>query len=109
MRDPQRIEKILNYIRTIWEKNPDLRLGQLIGNLVGDCGPTLYYMEDNELVKALESMYQVKTSEIDDFLASNDSNELYNDQRYLDLDFSLDEEAVRTLFDINEEDKKEES
>ena len=30
MRDPERIDKILNIIREEWKKYPDLRLGQLL-------------------------------------------------------------------------------
>ena len=32
MRDPERIPKILEKIRILWEKNPDWRLGQLLEN-----------------------------------------------------------------------------
>lgn len=56
MRDPKRIEKILADIKTIWEKYPDMRLGQLIGNVLE--GPSLYYVEDDSLVKALKDMYE---------------------------------------------------
>ena len=35
MRDIERIDKILNYIRKLWIKNPDLRLGQLLYNYAG--------------------------------------------------------------------------
>ncbi len=30
MRDPERIDSILEQLRTIWQREPDLRLGQLI-------------------------------------------------------------------------------
>ena len=33
MRNPNRIPKILRRLQDIWERNPDLRLGQLIGNV----------------------------------------------------------------------------
>lgn len=32
-RDPNRIPKILEYIATYWEDNPQQRLGQVIANL----------------------------------------------------------------------------
>ena len=44
MRDPKRIPRILDQIRVIWEKNPDLRFCQLIGNCWGTEDP--YYKED---------------------------------------------------------------
>lgn len=32
MRDPDRIDTVLNKLRTFWKANPDLRLGQIISN-----------------------------------------------------------------------------
>lgn len=44
MRDPNRIPTILNLLREYWEANPDLRLGQIIGNIHhGDP----FYVEDD--------------------------------------------------------------
>ena len=56
MRDPKRIDVILQEISAIWHKFPDMRLGQLIGNVLE--GPSLYYVEDNSLVKALKDVYE---------------------------------------------------
>ena len=56
MRDPKRIDVILQEICAIWHKYPDMRLGQLIGNVLE--GPSLYYVEDDSLVKALKDMYE---------------------------------------------------
>ena len=55
MRDINRIDKVLGEIKCIWEKYPDLRLTQLIMNLSNS--PLLYYMEDDELVRALKVLY----------------------------------------------------
>ena len=33
MRDPQRIQKLLGKLYTVWLLNPDMRLGQLLINL----------------------------------------------------------------------------
>jgi hypothetical protein len=33
MRDPERIDKVLEVIRIIWKANPDLRLTQLVLNI----------------------------------------------------------------------------
>lgn len=56
MRDPKRINKILNLIKQIWKNNPDLRLCQLIGNCfaAGDN----YYIEDDCLEKSLKKCYK---------------------------------------------------
>lgn len=55
MRNPNRIDRILNEIRLIWKQYPDLRLGQLILNVIED--PALYYIEDEELVELLKQTY----------------------------------------------------
>jgi len=65
MRDPKRIKQILDLIEKIWKKNPDLRLNQLIYNIVSTSRPvassdlnhyTLYSLEDDEF-KALLELY----------------------------------------------------
>jgi hypothetical protein len=58
MRDPNRIEKVLNDIERIWKRFPDLRLGQLLLNVARD--PLLYYLEDDELLALLEEGYKEK-------------------------------------------------
>lgn len=55
MRNPKRIKKCLRKIEEIWSKHPDLRLGQLILNVIND--PALYYIEDEKLVELLENFY----------------------------------------------------
>ena len=51
MRDPKRIPKMLKLIEGIWEANPDLRLCQLIANVIPD---DIYYVEDDQLERALK-------------------------------------------------------
>ena len=55
MRSADRILNILARLSKIWEKYPDLRLGQLLLNCFSD--PLLYYIEDDKLIEALESHY----------------------------------------------------
>jgi uncharacterized protein YihD (DUF1040 family) len=55
MRDPKRIEKAINTLRTVWYANSDLRLGQLILAVVNE--DKLFYMEDGALMKAIEEFY----------------------------------------------------
>lgn len=55
MRDINRIDRILDRLKILWKKHPDLRLGQLILNVLQD--PALYYVEDEELVELLEKFY----------------------------------------------------
>jgi len=57
-RNPARIGPVLDVVRQAWEKNPQLRLAQLILNL----GPAswLYTIEDGLLVERLISMYEME-------------------------------------------------
>lgn len=56
MRDINRIDKILAELAEIWKKYPDLRLGQLLSNVLQD--PALYYVEDNKLIDYLHEYYK---------------------------------------------------
>jgi hypothetical protein len=49
MRDPERIKKILALIEELWNKEPDLRFGQLMINLGAFPDfPFLWNMEDDK-------------------------------------------------------------
>lgn len=54
-RPVERIDELLDLIRIIWNKYPNLRLGQLILNNVNE--DKLYDLEDNELYKILKDKY----------------------------------------------------
>lgn len=59
MRDPARIGYTLQCIANVWAKRPDLRLGQLISNVLAQAPETnlsrlLFYIEDDKLIEALE-------------------------------------------------------
>lgn len=47
MRRKERIKEILELIRIEWEKNPDLRLGQLLIGHFGFPSKDIYYVEDD--------------------------------------------------------------
>ena len=57
MRDPARIDQMLDLIREIWQRSPDLRLTQLLINAAGPSDPCaeLYQLEDTKLMKKLEA------------------------------------------------------
>ncbi len=60
MRDPKRIPKILERLQKIWEKNPDMRLGQLIENVFPNTDYdyiSSYYLEDAKFIRTLENFY----------------------------------------------------
>lgn len=63
MRNINRIDSILEKLGNIWKEYPDLRLGQLICNIIKD--PALYYIEDEQLIELLEKEY-TKISKQDD-------------------------------------------
>ncbi len=56
MRDPERIEPMLETIKEIWKENPDLRLGQLLCNAVPES--LIYYIEDEALIEAVKKYYK---------------------------------------------------
>ena len=57
MKDPKRIDHVLKTIREVWKQNPDQRLCQLLGNVFPACHPDIYYLEDDELMRLLKSIY----------------------------------------------------
>lgn len=50
-RPQERIDLILGLLKVYWKRNPDLRLGQIIGNLSTVADP--YFYEDKDLLDAL--------------------------------------------------------
>ena len=90
--DPRTIT--LNKIKEIWDKHPELRLGQLICNVVRD--PQLYYINDEDLVEKLEDRY-VKHPEPWDGVYDEDDDEaiFYHeeaDEREIDEDSEGDDD-----------------
>lgn len=55
MRDPERIDNILERLKVVWKENPDLRLGQLL--LVVIKMDRLFYIEDEKLILLLEDYF----------------------------------------------------
>lgn len=55
MRDPKRIKRILEKLELVWDKRPDMRLGQLIHNYTG-VKYDIFYMEDDVLESALDQV-----------------------------------------------------
>lgn len=59
-RDPKRIDEVLNRLKRLWKIYPDLRLGQLMVNIVG-VDQDMFYLEDQDFVNAIED-YQKQLS-----------------------------------------------
>lgn len=55
MRNPNRIPVILRKIEAIWKANPELRLGQLIVNVIDS--KYLYEVGDEILIDLIEQLY----------------------------------------------------
>lgn len=59
MRDPKRIDKVLNVIRLVWSECPDLRLMQLLLNCLHKLdqitisADSVFNVEDEDLMKAI--------------------------------------------------------
>ncbi len=52
MRDPNRINKFCDELKTIWHQVPDWRFGQLMWNIISFCqnrGKDSFFLEDEEL------------------------------------------------------------
>lgn len=58
MRDPKRIDEVLEKIKEYWELNPDFRLGQALCYMSflshGDADP--FYLEDDKLLIVLNDL-----------------------------------------------------
>lgn len=53
-RDPCRIWPILDLLGNVWQKHPNLRLGQLLVGLLGVTSPEVFYAEDAKLLELLK-------------------------------------------------------
>ena len=63
MRDPARIDRILELLRAYWMHYPDLRLGQIVvGTIrpVESC-PQVFYAEDDVVEAALRATLELLT------------------------------------------------
>jgi hypothetical protein len=53
-RDRRRIPEVLDMVRLVWQKYPDLRLTQLLATACGTADP--FYVEEPELLEGLKRM-----------------------------------------------------
>jgi uncharacterized protein YihD (DUF1040 family) len=62
MRDKARIEPFLKKLQLVWEKNSDLRFGQLIYTVAHKLeGDDIFFPEENEWCEALDKVYESYT------------------------------------------------
>jgi uncharacterized protein YihD (DUF1040 family) len=64
VRDPARIDPILELLREVWTRSPDLRLGQLLINAAGPKEPCseVHAIEDTVLARRLQRLLQQGTA-----------------------------------------------
>jgi hypothetical protein len=68
MRDPKRIEPIIQLLWDVWERTPDLRLGQIIVNAArpNEGCPQILHVEDDKIARGLEEMLK-RPTDVDPF------------------------------------------
>lgn len=54
MRDPKRIDRIVDKLTTLWHANPDLRFGQLVANVLHYSDDSQFYLEDDKFETAVD-------------------------------------------------------
>lgn len=62
MKDPKRINKIIDILKSYWNSHPDLRLGQILSNIASSCGEGIdtFYLEDDVLKEKLITLLKGK-------------------------------------------------
>lgn len=67
MRDPNRIDKFCDELKTIWHQVPDWRFGQFILNMERAChidtGKDVFYLEDDDFFKFMKEYFKKITNE----------------------------------------------
>ena len=58
MRDPKRIEPMIQLVWDVWQRSPDLRLGQILVNAIRPTEPCpqVFSAEDDTIARGLEEM-----------------------------------------------------
>ena len=54
MRNPERIEKVMNIVERIWKKEPDLRFGQIINVIDSLSDDDVFHLEDDKMIELLK-------------------------------------------------------
>ena len=54
MRDPARIDRLLEKVGTLWHRHPDQRLCQLMVNITAERSNDSFYVEDADFERRLD-------------------------------------------------------
>ena len=70
MRDPARIDRMIEKLRTAWHSSPDLRLGQLLSVVMyqgyGNVGFTVFTLEDDVTERGLDELIAMRNKLLED-------------------------------------------
>ncbi len=58
-RDPNRHERVIDLLRDLWRKYPQLRLGQLLVNVEARFEHNAFFVEDDKLEASLKKVLEV--------------------------------------------------
>lgn len=100
MRAVSRIDSILKELGEIWKEYPDLRLGQLILNVLQD--PVLYYIEDEDLILRLKEIYAPtpEIMQLRGFFTLEDGKNIFNYKGFK-IEVVVDFKINRMYFTFN--------
>lgn len=63
MRDPKRIERMIEQLESAWHALPDMRLGQLVLNVTRAANTSdLWNLEDDQIEQLLDSFTKLKVA-----------------------------------------------
>jgi hypothetical protein len=65
-RAPKRIDPMIDALRELWHRYPDLRLTQLIVNLTGKVAPDVFYFEDTLLEGQIRRWLESEPTKLDE-------------------------------------------
>lgn len=59
MRDPKRIDEVLELLREVWTENPDFRLGQIVAVAAATANGSFdpFYLEDDVLTQRIRENF----------------------------------------------------
>jgi uncharacterized protein YihD (DUF1040 family) len=60
MRDPRRMNKLLDVLKKCWEKEPDWRFGQLMVNFLGQLPRDPFFYEEDEMIEEMKKYFEIE-------------------------------------------------
>ena len=60
MRDPKRMNKLLDVLKKCWEKEPDWRFGQLMVNFLNQLPRDPFFYEEDEMIEEMKKYFEIE-------------------------------------------------